>query len=176
MLKEHELIGRVLDALDRFAAAAGGAPEGRAELGRFVRFIREYADERHHGKEERVLFEAMHHNGFPRDQGPVGMMVEEHRQLRELAAALARLAAPGGPWSPAEVQALEEAAASYTGTLREHIVKENEMLYPIAEEQLPPQVQEDVDRACADLDRRAAASGAEASLAELASGLLAARP
>ena len=92
MMDEHRQILRVLDALDCFAAAVRDTPEDKLELGRFVTFIREYADERHHGKEEHVLFAAMTRNGFPPEQGPVGMMLLEHQQMRALVSALRGLA------------------------------------------------------------------------------------
>ena len=68
---------------------------------------------------------------------------------------------------------MADVARSYTAELREHIMKEDEMLYPMAVEQLPPQVQDDVDRACADLDARQAAAGVAAALDRLAAHLIA---
>src|SRR5215208_3333432 len=139
MTDEHDRILQVLDALDRFATGARVTAEDKVELGRFVTFIREYADERHHGKEEHVLFTAMARNGFPPEQGPVGMMIQEHQEMRAVVSALRELAEQDAPWSDAHLERLSEAAGTYSGMLREHIMKENEMLYPMAMEHLPPQ-------------------------------------
>ena len=173
MLNEHERILGVLDALDRFVADLHGTPEDKLELGRFVRFVREYADERHHGKEEHVLFAAMARNGFPPEQGPVGMMLFEHQELRGLVSELRALAQQAAPWSPADRERVGDAAGAYVSMLREHIMKENEVLYPLAMEHLPPSVQREVDVECAALDEGSASAGAAASLEELAAGLVA---
>lgn len=173
MMNEHQQILRVLDALDGFAATPRDAPADKLELEHFVTFIREYADERHHGKEEHVLFTAMIRNGFPPEAGPVGMMQLEHQELRELVKVLRDLAEQDAPWSPDDQERLLDAARSYASMLREHIMKEDEMLYPMAMEQLPPQVQDEVDVECAALDARRASAGTDATLEELAAHLVA---
>lgn len=173
MMKEHEQILAVLDALDAFASSERDAGADPAELRRFVTFIREYADDRHHAKEENVLFEAMIRQGFPRDQGPVAVMLHEHREMRETVAALRGLAEQEGPWNGEERKRLAEAALSYTGTLRHHIMKENEILYPMAVHRLPPPVQDEIDRDCGALDDRRASAGTDRSLEELGASLVA---
>jgi hemerythrin-like domain-containing protein len=171
MMNEHQQILRVLDALDRFAADVHDTPEDKLELGRFVKFIREYADERHHGKEEHILFTTLARNGFPPEQGPVGMMLFEHQEMRGIVAALRALAEQDAPWTPTDVERVSEAAGSYTSALREHILKEDEMLYPMAMEHLPPSAQDEVDDECAALDERRASAGTDAALERLASEL-----
>ena len=173
MMQEHELIVRVLGALDGFADSPLDTPAHQLELGHFVRFIREYADARHHGKEEHVLFAGMIRNGFPAEGGPVGMMLWEHGQMRELIGALSRFAEQEAPWSDADREHLSDAARSYADMLREHIMKENEMLYPMAMEHLPPRVQEQIDVECAALDQDRARAGGDAALEKLADHLVA---
>ena len=173
MMAEHQQILRVLEALDRFVAAVPDTPESKLELRRFITFIREYADERHHGKEEHVLFAAMIRNGFPPEQGPVGMMLFEHQQMRALISVLRGLAEQDAPWSSSDRKRLSDSGRSYTGALREHIMKEDEMLYPMAMEHLPPAVQAQVDDECAALDERRASAGTDATLEQLASRLVA---
>jgi hemerythrin-like domain-containing protein len=174
MMSEHDRILGVLEALDRFVDDVHDRPEDKLELMRFVTFVREYADERHHGKEEHVLFAAMARNGFPPEQGPVGMMLFEHREMRGLVSALRALAQQDAPWSDADRERVCDSARSYTSMLREHIMKENEMLYPMAEEHLPPSVQGEIDVECAALDERRASAGTDATLEELAARLVAA--
>jgi hemerythrin-like domain-containing protein len=163
----------VLAALDRFVDSARDAPEDKLELRRFVTFLREYADERHHGKEEHVLFAAMARNGFPPEQGPVGMMLFEHQEMRGLVSALRALAQQDGPWSHADWERVCDSARSYIEMLREHIMKENEMLYPMAMEHLPPSVQSEVDAECAARDEGRASAGTDAPLEDLAAQLVA---
>jgi hemerythrin-like domain-containing protein len=172
MMNEHEQILRVLEALDAFADSVNDTPGHKLELGNFITFIREYADERHHGKEEHVLFAAMMRNGFPPEQGPVGMMLFEHQEMRGLVSELGALAKQDAPWSSGDTERVADVARSYTKMLREHIMKENEMLYPMAMEHLPPLVQDQIDVECAALDKRRAAAGTDATLEKLASQLV----
>ena len=173
MENEHERILGVLDALDRFVADVHDTPEDKLELTRFITFIREYADERHHAKEEQVLFAAMARNGFPPEQGPVGMMLYEHQEMRGFVSKLRALAQQDASWSLADTERVCDSARSYTGMLREHIMKENEMLYPMAMELLPPSVQQEVDVECAALDEGRASAGGDVVLEDLAAQLAA---
>jgi hemerythrin-like domain-containing protein len=153
LMNEHRMIERVIDALNAFAgetARKGG--EDKAELRRFVTFIRELADAVHHGKEEEVLFAAMVEAGFPRHAGPVGVMLAEHHEGRRLVGVLAGLADAGAPWTAADRQLLLEAADGYGALLRQHIHKEDAILYPMAEQRLAPEAQERVDALCTELD------------------------
>ena len=174
MMNEHEQILGVLEALEQFVADVRQTPEAQLELERFVTFIREYADERHHGKEEQVLFAAMARNGFPPEQGPVGMMLLEHQEMRGFVSELRALARQEAAWSDEDRERVRDFAGRYISTLREHIMKENEMLYPMASEHLPPPVQSEIDLECAALDEGRASAGAEAALEELAARLVAA--
>jgi hemerythrin-like domain-containing protein len=153
LMNEHRLIERVIDGLVGFAAEASRkTTDDKAELARFVTFIRELADGVHHGKEEDVLFAALVDAGFPRRAGPVGVMLAEHDEGRRLVAILRGLAEQDGPWTAADRQLLVEAAAGYGGLLRQHIHKEDAILYPMAEQRLPPDAAAHVDARCAQLD------------------------
>ena len=77
--------------------AKGG--DDREELSRFVRFIREFADARHHGKEEDILFRAMVAAGFPADGGPIAVMLMDHEAGREHVRVMAGRAGQAAPWT-----------------------------------------------------------------------------
>jgi hemerythrin-like domain-containing protein len=157
LMTEHRLIERVCDAVAAFAEeAARKSADDKAELGRFVTFIRELADGVHHAKEEEVLFAAMVEAGFPRHAGPVGVMLAEHTEGRRLVSILRGLAEQQAPWSVTDRQNLVEAAYGYGGLLRQHIHKEDAILYPMAEQRLAPATHERVDTVCAELDRNQA--------------------
>lgn len=158
LMTEHRLIERVIEALNAFAdGASRKTTDERDELGRFVTFIRELADGVHHGKEEEVLFAALVEAGFPRQGGPVGVMLGEHAEGRRLVAMLRGLAEQPAPWNAADRQLLVEASGGYGALLRAHIHKEDAILYPMAEQRLAAESQARVDALCAELDRNQAA-------------------
>jgi hemerythrin-like domain-containing protein len=178
LMSEHRLIERVIDALVAFSAessrrdvvAAPDAAADKAELSRFVGFIREYADACHHGKEEDVLFAAMVDAGFPAHAGPVGVMLAEHREGRRLVGVLRELAERPTGWDVNDRQLLAEAATGYAELLRAHIHKEDAILYPMAEQRLAPAALEAVSARCAELD--VANAQRQAGLAALGEALV----
>ncbi len=175
LMTEHRTIERVLDALVGFTdAAVRKGTADRAELARFVEFFREFADACHHGKEEDVLFRTMAENGFPTHGGPLAVMLHEHAQGRALVGALRQLAEADGAWTPADLARLSETARAFAGVLGAHIQKEDGVLYPMAEQHLPPAALEAVGAACARLD--AARPDAQERLVALGEALAAHAP
>ena len=161
LMDEHQLILRVLDSLEVFAASVEEGVAGPGEeLGRFVRFIREFADTHHHCKEEDILFSAMVRAGFPGRTGPIAVMLAEHDAGRAHAALMAEKATAAA-W-PREVrEAIVDAARGYAGLLRSHIAKEDQLLYPMARQHLDAEGMHAVDLACERHETRAGQRVAE---------------
>jgi hemerythrin-like domain-containing protein len=176
LMNEHRTIERAIDALVSFADAVGRKttddPGEKVELGRFITFIREFADAHHHGKEEDILFAAMVEAGFPRNGGPIAVMLSEHDQGRGYVRVLAELSARPGAWSADDRQRLAEAAHGYGNLLRGHIHKEDVILYPMAEQRLPPEVLARVSADCEAYDAKKTGSGEHERLHKLAEELV----
>jgi len=174
LMTEHRLIEHVLDALVAFAdEIRRKSTDDKEELARFVAFIREFADACHHGKEEDILFAAMVEAGFPRDGGPIAVMLFEHDQGRAHVRRLAEVAAQAAPWSVEDRQRLAEAAYGYANLLHQHIHKEDSILYPMAEQRLSPEALERVSAECEAYEARKTGSGEHERLHRLAEELLA---
>ena len=173
LMNEHRVIERVLDGLVAFAedTRRKGATE-KEELSRFVTFVREFADACHHGKEENVLFRAMVEHGFPRNGGPIAVMLHEHDQGRALVSVLAKHATQDGAWSDADRQEVADAAGAFSEMLRAHIHKEDAILYPMAEQHLPPEAMEAVSAECGRFEEERTGSGVHARLHALADELV----
>ena len=149
LMNEHRLIEQTLDALVGFGdeVERRGGTE-KAELGRFVTFFREFADGCHHGKEEDILFAAMVEAGFPRNGGPIAVMLHEHDQGRGLVQILKARAEQPGPWTDADRQEIAEVSRGYSQMLHAHIHKEDAVLYPMAEQHLTPEAMAQVGEGC----------------------------
>jgi hemerythrin-like domain-containing protein len=140
---EHRVIERVLAVVERLAEKPG---LGSAETWeKAIDFIRNFADKCHHLKEEQILFPALEEHGIPRDGGPVGMMLLEHEEGRALVRAMAE-ALPRAGVDPKVEAALKQNARAYLRLLREHIQKEDEILFKIAEDVLTPEEQKKLAR------------------------------
>lgn len=145
LVDEHRLILRMLALLERNAPLTAA---GRYTNYRFYRdavdFIRNYADRFHHAKEEDILFEALITNGMPRENSPVAAMLLEHDRGRAYVKAMeeAALAAETGDASRTNDLALN--AIAYLTMLREHIDKEDTILYPLAERVIPEELRDGI--------------------------------
>jgi len=83
-----------------------------------------------------VLFPAMIKAGAPSEGGPIDLMLEEHAEGR----ALVRAMGEGVPAGQAG------AARRYVELLRQHIEKENDVLFPLADAVLDEADQREVGR------------------------------
>lgn len=138
LVNEHRLILRMITLLDRNAPkTADGTYCNWQFYLEGVDFIRNFADRFHHAKEEDVLFEALVKNGMPRENSPIAAMLMEHGQGRAFVAAMetAALEALNGQTGRGRIVA--DNALAYASLLREHIAKEDEILYPLAERVMP---------------------------------------
>jgi len=171
LMTEHRLIESVLDALDAYAnALERGDGYERSDLARFVTFAREFADDKHHQKEEKILFTTMQDHGFPRGAGPVAVMEYEHGVLRNFVATLADVASTAD-WASDETTRVIQAARSFARMLRQHIDKEDTILYPMSMSAIPAPAFETINQRCAEVERQLADSGATERLEALAAEL-----
>jgi hemerythrin-like domain-containing protein len=95
------------------------------------------------------------------------MMLREHDLGRQYVAVLATLAAKASPWSAGDREELDAAANGYARLLRDHIHKEDAILYPMAEQRLSGSLAFQVEAGCARMEAQAAASGLRGALETL---------
>lgn len=143
---EHQLILQVVDALEACAERVERDQRvDRADVARFETFFREFTDVCHHGKEEDILFAALSDAGFPTANGPLAVMRLEHDRGRRLARRIRELAEKPTDWEAADFEAFAGAAHAYAELLRDHIRREDEVLYPLAEQHLSEAQMRQVD-------------------------------
>ena len=145
LVDEHRLILRMIDLLEKNASltAAGEYLNWQFYLDA-IDFIRNYADQFHHAKEEDVLFKALVDNGMPKDNSPVAAMLMEHDQGRNFVRALETAVHKAAANNTEIYRAVAENALGYAALLRDHIGKEDDILYPLAERVLPESVRFDI--------------------------------
>jgi len=169
LMREHRLIERVLDALE---AAAGQVSRGHTLRPGFfldaADFIAGFADGCHHHKEEDVLFGAMGGTVGPEAGGVVEMMLAEHQEARFLTRSMREAARRLEAGDETARVPLVTNAQRYVALLRDHIEKEDEMLFPMADELLTPQAQSQVIRGIERIEREEEAAGAPEKFRALA--------
>jgi hemerythrin-like domain-containing protein len=145
---EHQLILRALAVLERAAAGLEGGPGDEALLQETVELLRTLADRCHHGKEEAELFPRLQAQGLGH---VLDAFLPEHEEGR------AYLRTLGGP-GPAPERA--RAARRYVGLLRDHIEREDEVLFPMVDQILTLDDQEALVRRYEAVEREVMGPGA----------------
>jgi hemerythrin-like domain-containing protein len=132
LMNDHEAILTAIQILDRIVATSPkNSSQEKKDIHDFIGFLKEFADQCHHGKEEGLLFPAMIKAGFPEHGGPISVMLAEHAQcrwlIRDMEEAIAK---------DIDLVKLIGAARGYASLLKNHIEKENKILFPMAENAL----------------------------------------
>jgi hemerythrin-like domain-containing protein len=142
---EHRVILRVIDVMERLTQRP--VPGALESWKKALDFARHFADRCHHLKEEKILFPAMEEHGIPNEGGPIGMMLIEHEEgrsyVRSMFAAVARAEAN----DEGAQESLVASAGGYIRLLREHIEKEDQVLFRIADDVIPAEEQKQLLRA-----------------------------
>lgn len=140
--EEHEAIKLALRILSNVSKKiAGGETINHEDLDNILKFIKTFADTCHHGKEEDLLFVAMENVGIPRDKGPIGVMLREHEVGRSYVGNMGEAVARYKTGATSLSSQFIENAEKYIELLTQHIEKEDNILYPMADIQLPEEEQ-----------------------------------
>lgn len=103
-----------------------------------VDFIKNYADKFHHSKEEDILFAELNKDGVLEHCNPIGQMLHEHDLGRGFVKGLSEAVEKGD-----KAEAVKN-ARGYCELLQEHIFKEDNILYPMADEALKDTTQKEI--------------------------------
>lgn len=148
LTEEHEVIKRLIAVLQAASDRLERGDEVSPEVFRKAAdFIRTFADKCHHGKEQDQLFPAMEQRGIPGEGGPIGVMLLEHDQGR---AFTKQMADATEAYAAGDVKARSQiiaGARGYADLLGQHIDKENNILYPMANNVLTEADQHDLLKA-----------------------------
>jgi hemerythrin-like domain-containing protein len=132
---EHRVIERVLAALQRLTAAPVNS--SLEQWRKALEFFRHFADECHHFKEEKLLFPALEKHGIPCEGGPIGMMLVEHEEGRGHVRSMVDAVDQLKKGNSAATATLLDHARAYITLLQEHIQKEDDILFRMADEVIP---------------------------------------
>lgn len=137
LYEEHRIIVKVLQCLDKIVEEAeeqGKLNEPSALAA--INFFRNFADRCHHAKEEDGLFLAMEQAGIPREGGPIGVMLIEHDFGRKHVKAMTEAVSKSAEGDREALSKFTENARDFIALLRDHIDKEDNVLFPMAEHSL----------------------------------------
>jgi len=134
LMNEHRVIERALTLLELATMRIKREEKVSINaLNTLLKFFREYADRCHHGKEENSLFPLLEAKGIPREGGPIEVMLYEHQLGRGYIKAMIESLESLDKNIEAKAKFINN-ALSYITMLRDHIYKEDNILFRIAEE------------------------------------------
>jgi len=107
-----------------------------ADLEEAVELIKNFADGLHHAKEEALLFPLMAERGFSTQQGPVAMMLHEHTQGRNYVKDMSENIQLFQDGDLSALALVYRNMLGYGELLRNHISKENNVLFRMADNAL----------------------------------------
>lgn len=130
LMQEHQLILKYVDLMERYAEFSLKHPDKpilQEKAACFIEFINKFADHFHHAKEEDILFRYLQVPGVLTHCNPVPQMLMEHEKAREYVRNMAQALQANA------LSDLADNAAQYARLLKEHIYKEDNILYPMGE-------------------------------------------
>lgn len=139
LLSEHEAVRLTLKILKKIAQRIDetGRISDTEHVEQLFEFFSTFVDRCHHGKEEELLFPALEQVGISREGGPVGVMLKEHQQGRDLVAKMKNDLSRYRDGGDNAALNFKKHADDYIALLDFHIEKENNVLFPMAIKHLP---------------------------------------
>lgn len=133
--RDHDLIEKVIKSMEttiQLLQENKTVPE--FILAQVIDFTKNFTDVCHHGKEEDSLFPALEKAGMPTRMGPIAVMLMEHEKSREIASRMEISAKQyiQNNNSAGLISSMQE----YVTHVTEHLWKENNKLFAIAETRL----------------------------------------
>lgn len=136
LMNEHKNIMKVITALSKECdALQSGKEVDREFIGKVIYFVRNYADKFHHAKEEDILFKELRKNPGKMHCDPTEQMEFEH----DLGRNFVKLMEEG--LNESDKEKLMRNAKEYVQLLTEHIFKEDNILFPMADNAMDEKTQ-----------------------------------
>lgn len=127
--KEHDAVLYVMQLMDKMMLQDSKENESMLlYYDEVLYFLKTFVDKCHHGKEENFLFKELQSKGIPNDGGPIGVMLQEHALGRSYIAQMSETL------EAKSVDGFNAVAANYCDLLRNHIEKEDRILFTLADQ------------------------------------------
>jgi hemerythrin-like domain-containing protein len=145
LIHEHNAIKIMLNIMSKIAEnIQAGKSFDIKDIGQIVDFLKTFADKCHHGKEETALFPALVLAGIPKENGPIGVMLHEHTIGRGYIKEISDAVETYNTDSISSKPVLAKGLINYVNLLQNHIQKEENVLFPMANKVLSEKKQNEV--------------------------------
>lgn len=114
------------------------------DVEKIVDFLKNFVDKCHHAKEEKALFPALIGVGIPNENGPIGVMLQEHILGREYIKEIKDGIENCKVGDTCISGLIVESMTNYVTLLQNHIQKEENVLFPLAKSVLNEKKQKEI--------------------------------
>jgi hemerythrin-like domain-containing protein len=145
LINEHKAIKIMLSIMSKIAEDIKANKKFYIkDVEQIVDFLQTFADKCHHGKEETSLFPALVLAGIPKENGPIGVMLQEHTLGRGYIKEIKRGLESCKLGDTCSGELIATNLTNYISLLQNHIHKEENILFPMANKTLSEQKQKEI--------------------------------
>jgi len=155
LIKEHEEINELLDIMSKIALKIKSKdvfyPNDVEEIIDYLIIIIENS---HHGKEDDVFYPELISSGIPKETAPLSIINYEHtlanRYLKDISSCVVNCKI-GNDFSG---ELLADSLTNYVVVIKNHIQREEEIIFPIANEVLSSEKQNEISQRFEDIEQK----------------------
>lgn len=145
LIHEHKAIKVMLCIMSKIAEnIATNKGYHSKDVEKIVDFLKTFADKCHHGKEENSLFPALVAAGIPKENGPIGVMLNEHTLGRGYIKQISDGVGNCNIGNTCSGELMANSMINYVNLLQNHIQKEENILFQMADRVLNEQKQKEI--------------------------------
>ena len=156
LIHEHKAILIALNVIEQmYKRVQNDKGIDYKDIEKMIEFLKIFADKCHHGKEEGFLFPALEEAGVKNQNGPIGVMLDQHKLgrgfIKQMEESISNIII--------NKNAFVDAASSYVTLLRNHIEKEDTFLFPLGDAKLSASKQQELLHNFEDLEKNVIGKG-----------------
>lgn len=153
---DHVNILRLIDVMEKMILVKSVNTD---HFEKTITLIKSYADGFHHAKEENLLFPLMVKKGYSTEQGPIAVMLHDHAEGRDYVKAMTEGISGYKKGNEAALAKIYENMQGYIILLRNHIAKENNVLFRMADNALSENDQQELLKEFAKVENEGVCGG-----------------
>jgi hemerythrin-like domain-containing protein len=145
LILEHNTLKEMLEIMKKIAENID-TDRGfdTSDVEKIIDFLRVFADNCHHGKEEKVLFPALVLEGLAEEKGPISVMLQEHNIGRGYVNGMIAGLEDFKMNFAKSGRLIAACLTNYANLLQTHIRNEDNVLFPMADKVLSGQKQNEI--------------------------------
>lgn len=160
LMHEHQVVLHMLSGAEKQLQAIESTQKVDVKkVEKIIDFSRNFTDACHHAKEERHFFVRLVERGMSKEQGPIMVMLYEHSVGRDLIRSMDQALDEVKAGKKETTVKVAQNLHQYIELLRAHIMKENNILFPMSDQYLSTNDQSDLEKAFDKLEKEETGEG-----------------